>query len=465
MREQEKNKLIISVRESFPAGVTSTNLLGNKRFIDWLLRVTPIFKESDFWEAERIESLQTARLKKLVSDLESSHPFWQRYLNEHGVTSVSILSPDVIKKLPILDKIKLKQIQEVASHSSEKLSEVHSLNTSGTTGVPISVLVEDGEILVNVWTSFFRYLSLPEYEIKSLLKRKFIFVLGRNILPQYVSFAERFALDGFTSIFQRGTREDIYAKILKMAPVFLRGYSSVIFGFAKYVAKDKVNFPVFATNLSGEGLSFEENHFVKEVFGAPIVQRYNCKEAGMIGTECSDHLGRSLYHIHRERIILEVLDENGVAVSRGEEGNIVLTVLDRVTTPLFRYAIGDRGRLMLGFCSCGRKAPLLEVKGRVKDLIFLPSGRTFSSILFRSIFITDAELQNRVRQFQIVQEDVSRLKVYIVPYKKLNKSEENMIRLLLSRTLDDEIDVFIEQVPEIAPSSSGKSNAFVGCQN
>src|SRR3990167_11113752 len=121
-----------------------------------------------------------------------------------------------------------------------------------------------------------------------------------------------------------------FSKILDDSLIYLFAYSSVILELMKYVREDGAKLPIIA-NLSGEGISSEEEKFIYETTGIPIIFSYNCKESGKVGEKCPVNIGTCLYHIYRERVLVEIIDDDGRQLKNGEEGDIVLTILDRIT--------------------------------------------------------------------------------------------------------------------------------------
>jgi len=227
----------------------------------------------------------------------------------------------------------------------------------------------------------------------------------------------------------------------------------------KYVREDGTKLPVIA-NLSGEAVSFEEERFIYETTGVPITFAYNCKESGKIGAKCSVHIGKNLYHIYRERVLLEIVDDNGNQLENDKEGNIILTVLDRTTMPIIRYLTGDRGRILSRQCSCDRLSPLLELQGRNKDIILLPNGDTFSVLLFRSLFMKEIGLEN-ITKYQIIQKTKNFIQIDFISRKNFSSDKLSIVQSTLESVLKNEIKIYIREVNRIENYPSGKNKVFI----
>jgi phenylacetate-CoA ligase len=96
-----------------------------------------------------------------------------------------------------------------------------------------------------------------------------------------------------------------------------------------------------------------------EIWGAEIHDRYGLTEAGPVAAECPAHPGGM--HLPEEGFIAECVDpRTGETVPDGDEGELVLTTLGRIASPIVRYRTGDLVRLFRSFrCGCGRPGPLL----------------------------------------------------------------------------------------------------------
>ena len=98
---------------------------------------------------------------------------------------------------------------------------------------------------------------------------------------------------------------------------------------------------------------------------------------------------------------VEILDDEGMPVRPGEEGNIVVTCLTNFAMPLVRYWIGDRGALASDPSPGGRSTPqvLKYVSGRSVDAFRtrdrrLVDGEYFTHLLY---------FRPWVSKFQVIQ--------------------------------------------------------------
>lgn len=100
---------------------------------------------------------------------------------------------------------------------------------------------------------------------------------------------------------------------------------------------------------------------------------YSTTETGPIGYQCTWLSGND-HHVHEDAMVVEVVDEDtGLAVPDGEEGEVLVTPLSDTGMALFRYAVGDRGRLSTQPCRCGSRAAVLTLLGRTRQSLNVDS--------------------------------------------------------------------------------------------
>jgi len=147
---------------------------------------------------------------------------------------------------------------------------------------------------------------------------------------------------------------------------------------------------------------------LEQLFGAVVCSAYGLAETGVVASECREgrlHLGTSDCHV-------EIWREDAGVVSDEGAGEIVLTSTANTAMPFLRYRTGDLGRISREPCPCGEPSPvLLELSGRVVPVFPLPGGRLFSPTQFRETFAAFPWL----REFQVVQEAVERVRVLYQP--------------------------------------------------
>ena len=117
--------------------------------------------------------------------------------------------------------------------------------------------------------------------------------------------------------------------------------------------------------------------------GALVFDHHGMTEVGPVTYQCSAQPG--VLHVLESSYLAEVIDPaTGTAAGAGATGELVLTTLDRIGSPLLRYRTGDlvkpRPR---GLCACGRQELALEggILGRADDMVMVRGVNVFPSLL------------------------------------------------------------------------------------
>ena len=136
---------------------------------------------------------------------------------------------------------------------------------------------------------------------------------------------------------------------------------------------------------------------------------YGCREVGAIACECNQHNG---LHVLSENQYVEIIDRAGEHCDKGEVGKIIITNLNNYSFPLIRYEIGDMARTSrIDQCNCQRGLPLLdEIIGRTIDNFIFSKGEIVHGGYFIYIFLDVKGVQH----FQVIQEDINKLRIKIV---------------------------------------------------
>jgi phenylacetate-CoA ligase len=147
---------------------------------------------------------------------------------------------------------------------------------------------------------------------------------------------------------------------------------------------------------------------IEEAWGARAYDHAGMTEMGAYGFECSAQSG---LHVNESEFIAEVVDPaTGAPATAGE---LVLSNLGRLGSPVLRYRTGDRVRVAASPCACGRAFLRLDggILGRVDDMLIV-----------RGVNVFPGALEGIVRRFPAVDE-------FMIEVYRRNEMDE--VRLLL----------------------------------
>jgi phenylacetate-CoA ligase len=136
---------------------------------------------------------------------------------------------------------------------------------------------------------------------------------------------------------------------------------------------------------------------LERAWGARCVDHAGATEMGAWGFSCGheNHM-----HLNELEFIAEVIDPEKLEPSQiqregVQRGELVLTNLGRLGSPLIRYRTGDLVELVRGGCPCGRELAILRggVLGRIDDMVIV-----------RGINVFPSAIENIVREFSEIVE-------------------------------------------------------------
>jgi phenylacetate-CoA ligase len=214
------------------------------------------------------------------------------------------------------------------------------------------------------------------------------------------------------------------------------------------------------------------------VFGVAATDRYGCEEVSLIACECERHRG---LHLNADSVYAEVETVQGGPLPPGAEGRpaewrsdgagdedysrrerttvpaagpLLVTDLSNFAMPLIRYRTGDHVTLGDRVCDCGRGLPVLErVEGRDADYVVAPGGGLVSGISLTENFAT---LIPGAAQVQIVQEELTFLRVRLVPGEEFGSHSRTAVAELVFSTFGEAMRHEIELLDRIPQEAGGK---------
>lgn len=178
---------------------------------------------------------------------------------------------------------------------------------------------------------------------------------------------------------------------------------------------------------------------MEEIWRTKLSEFYGCSGAGgIVSATCErgifnsedkkDHGGM---HLYENLFLVEVLNPDTLMpVNPGEEGELVITNLDKIAEPVVRYRTRDRARYLGIHCSCGRPFASIECGtiGRLDDMIKVRGiniwPETFDEIIFSKGEIR--EYNGRVTIGNTGREEVIILLEYKNPLT-IQKSEKSKL--------------------------------------
>ncbi|HMY76521.1 MAG TPA: phenylacetate--CoA ligase family protein, partial [Blastocatellia bacterium] len=210
--------------------------------------------------------------------------------------------------------------------------------------------------------------------------------------------------------------------------------------------------PLKAIITTSEKVTPEMRAVMEQAFGCRVFEEYSTVENVLFASECE----AGKLHVSQDIGAVEILRPDGTPCDAGEVGEVVTTSLMHYSQPFVRYRLGDLAAWDGEPCRCGRGMPVIkEVVGRIEDVVTGPDGRQL--VRFHGIFVN----QPHVREGQIIQESLNRIRVKVVPTDGFNQADIADITARVQQRLSAEVGVIVEPVAEIPRTKSGKFKAVI----
>jgi len=181
---------------------------------------------------------------------------------------------------------------------------------------------------------------------------------------------------GMSTISRLAMIRDNQATVVLCTPTYALRMAEV----AKQEGIDLANSSVRALIVAGEpgGSIPETRRAIESAWGARLFDHSGMTEVGPMSFECIPAPGGM--HVIETEYIVEVIDPaTGQALPDGQRGEMVVTNLGRVGSPLIRYRTGDQVRLVRGRCHCGRCFARLDggILGRADEMFIVRGNNVF----------------------------------------------------------------------------------------
>jgi phenylacetate-CoA ligase len=234
---------------------------------------------------------------------------------------------------------------------------------------------------------------------------------------------------------------------------WLTGYAVSYYLLAKFILKQRLEVPPLkAVVTTSEKVTSSMREAMERAYRCRVFEEYSTVENAVFASQCEQ--GR--LHVSPDACVLEILRSDGTACDPGEVGEVVATCLLRSYQPLIRFRLGDLAAWDPEPCPCGRAMPVIkEVVGRIEDVVVGPDGRQM--VRFHGVFVD----QPHIREGQIVQESLDRMRVKVVPSVGFGEADVEDIITRVQQRLGKEVKVIVEPVNEISRTKAGKFQAVV----
>lgn len=349
-----------------------------------------------YMDREALQNSQFDRLREGVSALLAGNAFYAEKLREAGVDAAEDLTRETYAQIPFTTKEELSADQDAhppygrnLTYPIDRYTRLHQ--TSGTTGRPLRWMDDAAgwEWFGKGWRAVFEGAGVgPEDRVF------FAFSFG-----PFIGFWSAFeGCRQLGALVLPGGAMDSHQRLLSIVEneaTVLCCTPTYALRLAEVAAEERIDLSASSIRVTihagepGAALPNTRN-LIEETWGAKCFDHAGATEVGPWGFECREQAG---LHLNESEFIFEVIDlETGESASEGE---LVVTNLGRIASPVIRYRTGDFVRLSGALCACGRTYQRLEggVQGRIDD-----------ALIVRGVNIYPSAIENVIREFPEVAE-------------------------------------------------------------
>jgi phenylacetate-CoA ligase len=351
-------------------------------------------------ETARREDLaqhQTTRMQHLLHEVLAANPFYGKKLREAGFTDArSFTSLTEMTWLPFTQKQEL--VEDHAAHPPfgsnltyppEKYIRVHQ--TSGTMGQPMRWLDtrESWDWWARCWAAVYHAAGLSPSD------RVFYAFSFGPFIGFWAAWAGSEKLGMLTISGGAQDSRQRLLNLIELAATALCCTPSYALHLAEVAHKENINLndsSVQSILVAGEpgGSIPGTKARIEQAWGARLFDHTGATEVGAHGFTC---VAQSGVHVNEGEFLAEVIDPQ--TLEPADEGELVLTNLGRVGSPVIRYRTGDLVRLNRAVCDCGRTFVRMEggILGRIDEMLIV-----------RGVNIFPSAIETILRSFPQVQE-------------------------------------------------------------
>ncbi len=415
---------------------------------------------SETWSAEEYHRYQVRRLQALLRVAFARVPYYRELQKGLGCFPGDFKEPEDIRGLPVLERSQVRGQEHLFVDQGFDLRNCRKASTSGTTGAALTHYdTRDGFSRRWAFVARLRHwagLSDPFYPRRAQFT-------GRPIIPanqgshSHVYWRRNRPGNAvlFSAMCISPETVPFYAEALReFRPEVIDGYPSALLAIARVSRNLGTRLPVpRALMVTAETLRPGDREELEQAFGCRVFNQYASSEPSCYWCDCE----HGTMHVNPEYGISEIIRKDGTPADCGEPGEVVVTSFLNPVMFLVRYRVGDiavpgpKER-----CACGRDMPRINrIEGRTNDIIYVP-GRGYIGVLAPVFWGLEGIVEG-----QIVQEELKRIRVLIVPGPGCSQDTETGLVRNLHDKLGHGVAIEVERVNRIARGANGKFRPVV----
>lgn len=327
----------------------------------------------DYLPPNQLRALQRQRLQAIVRRAYEHQDLFRSRLEERGLTPDCIQDISDIAKLPFMVKADLRDTYPFGLFASPMDEIVRLHASSGTTGKPIVVAYDQHDL--DVWSNVMqRTFAACSVHPGDIVQNAFGYGLFTGGLGAHYG-AETL---GATVIPISGGNTERQIMVMKdfgvTAVCCTPSYFVHVIERARELGVDLKSLPLRVGIFGAEPWTSQMRKHIEDEAGIKAYDIYGLSEiiGPGVASECDAQNG---LHIFEDNFLPEIIDPTtGTPLPDGEEGELVLTTLNKFAMPMIRYRTRDITNIIAEPCSCGRTVRRIRRISRRSDDMFIIRG-------------------------------------------------------------------------------------------
>lgn len=419
------------------------------------------YLERTAYTRQQWQQYQTAMLRSLLTTAFTRIPYYQRTWRQCGIAldDLARFELEHLPRLPVLEKDAARADPEAFCLDGVPPPGGVVCPTSGSTGTPVRVYFTNAD--------FRRGIALREARscrpAGVSFKNPRATFSGRLVVPDPAAAGPfyRFNVSErqvYFSAFHLSPRNAAaYVEPLRRhGVVWGTGYTHAWEQLATFMLEKGIEPPssLRAIITTSEKLTPHGRQTIERAFRCRVYQEYGTVEDALFASERSD--GRLYLSPDAGIVELRRADGSIVEATSTDEGETITTAFTRRSQLFIRYRLGDVARWDATPSAAAIAMPVLgDVVGRLEDVIYGPDGRR--TVRFHGVFTEVAG----VREAQVIQEALDRLRIKVVPSSQFSDATVAEITTRVHARLTDAMNVVVERVDHIERTTAGKFKAVI----
>ncbi|HWW03326.1 MAG TPA: AMP-binding protein [Candidatus Acidoferrum sp.] len=343
-----------------------------------------------FPDRARVERLQLRKLRSLFAAIIPANPFYDRKLAGCGsglsfrtIEDYSRAVPTTTRHDIVKDRLANPPYGTNLTFPLETYIRCHQ--TSGTTTVPLRWLdtPESWNHIVENWVQILGAAGVTRRD-RFLFAFSFGPFLGFWSALEAVHRLGYFCFPGgsMTSLARLQAILDNKITVLACTPTYAQHLGEVAREKDVSLTGSRLRLVIVAGEAGGS-VPATRARIERLWQGATVFDHHGMTEVGPVTYQCPAQPG--VLHVLESAYLPEVIEpQTSTAVSPGGTGELLLTTLDRVGSPLLRYRTGDLVKpRQRSLCACGRYELALEggILGRSDDMVVVRGVNVYPSLV------------------------------------------------------------------------------------